>query len=755
MKRCSPSVPLALALLSWGSTPGCETPSTPSGPPSAGPTPTLRVDHLHTELDTIAMGEEARRGFLLTPSLSRRIELQVPEGAPVLHLAYGTWTPEGAAWSCDGPVSLGLGIAAPGGTGSPEPLERISLTEDLGYHRAWTELDLPLEAWAGRSVQLHVTLDSQAAGAAGGSNCFVALGDLAVVTGPEEPPSAPDIWFIVIDTLRYDHLGHVSPGLVDTPAIDALAQRAVRFTEARSPSSYTVETMISTFAGDYVFLDTPVRSYVAPSDGRRWHPSVVERLAGAGYRTLGLYANRAVGRGSSMDAGFESYRYVLDAGMPEALDRVIAQQDPRRPRFVYLHLMSPHDPYEYHEGITPRYLEDLGVQAEPGTSLAQPDLEQAAGRDPQRENLARALYRGEVSFSDRVVGELLERLAEQRQEREIWLFLTSDHGEELWDHGGVGHARTLFDEVIHVPLLVEPPPGSADIPVGVELDAPVSNIDLAHSWLELAGLEDGSRTAGRSLLPLLRGEPFPPGRVRASTLFNHGPIDITAMLRDGRKLLLYREPARAYYPASSAPSLRGSGLPLDLLDLRADPRELAPLGPEQAGEPQQELAAFLQLATHGSAVLRLDLPAGVPGELTLELQHDGPARAWGSEGLAVAVERGEQSVTLRVNGAASAEPAVVRVELAGLTERDGMLGASLQLDGRSLGEARVSWPEGAQHEGAGVRIPGLWDRAPSAGTCGEGAVACVTWDPTASSLPFHFRLPESMEERLRALGYVE
>jgi uncharacterized sulfatase len=120
------------------------------------------------------------------------------------------------------------------------------------------------------------------------------------------------------------------------------------------------------------------------------------------------------------------------------------------------------------------------------------------------------VYAASVLFADRRVGHVLEVLEERGLLDSHALVITSDHGEELWDHGDVGHGRSLFADNVHVPLLIRPPGGAEARTVAryVEL------IDLHPTALELLGLEAprGPWQAGESLLLWMDGSAGPGGR---------------------------------------------------------------------------------------------------------------------------------------------------------------------------------------------------------------------------------------------------
>ncbi len=129
---------------------------------------------------------------------------------------------------------------------------------------------------------------------------------------------------------------------------------------------------------------------------------------------------------------------------------------------------------------------------------------------PERRRFV-AAYTAEVEYCDRWLGELVQAL----KARGLWdssiVVFWSDHGEEFWEHGGIDHGQSLFDELLHVPLMIRVP----DQREGARLGECVSLLDVMPTVLGLCGLESPEGCHGRSLAPVLRGEPGepPPFRV--------------------------------------------------------------------------------------------------------------------------------------------------------------------------------------------------------------------------------------------------
>ena len=114
-------------------------------------------------------------------------------------------------------------------------------------------------------------------------------------------------------------------------------------------------------------------------------------------------------------------------------------------------------------------------------------------------------YAGETLYTDHEVGELLDGLRDARASTERTLVVfTSDHGEEFGEHGWIGHDETLYDEVLHVPLILRAP---GLVPAGVRVPRQASLVDLMPTLLELLGVAAPRSIHGRSLVPFLSAPP--------------------------------------------------------------------------------------------------------------------------------------------------------------------------------------------------------------------------------------------------------
>jgi arylsulfatase A-like enzyme len=215
---------------------------------------------------------------------------------------------------------------------------------------------------------------------------------------------------------------------------------------------------------------------------------------------------------------------------------------------------------------------------------------------PAEREWIRRLYRAEVRWVDAAVGSLIAELKRSGHYEDTLVVLLSDHGEELWDHGGVGHGHTLYEELLRVPLLVKLPGESRRGEIG----APVSTASLAATLLDLAGKPfPASYPAARSLAPLLRGETLPPEpllstgvqRVEEREAILFGGFKLIRGVTSGRRELydLVHDSAETTDLAASLPGKAAEGVRLlDRFEAESDRarkslgihREQAPIDPE-------------------------------------------------------------------------------------------------------------------------------------------------------------------------------
>lgn len=314
----------------------------------------------------------------------------------------------------------------------------------------------------------------------------------------EGADTRPNIVIYLVDALRADRLGVYGQPLPLSPNLDEFAMRATVYERAWAQSSWTRPAVVSLFTG--------LRPEVHGVNGRldRLGGGVVtlaERFADAGYSTAAVVANPNASATFGLDRGFEDFVLMpadrrRSADVHDEVVRWLDDHDASRPFLLYVHTVDPHLPYDPPARYRDRFARsverrDLGSTEVVGTLLAR-DL---VDEDRWKDDLL-SLYDAEVASNDDAFGALLEALDRRGlSERSAVVFL-SDHGEEFHDHGGWIHGRTLYREVLQVPLVIRYP-GQRE---GRRVAATVSQVDLMPTLLELAGLDQEPGRHGSSLV---------------------------------------------------------------------------------------------------------------------------------------------------------------------------------------------------------------------------------------------------------------
>ena len=326
----------------------------------------------------------------------------------------------------------------------------------------------------------------------------------SLLWGAAQTQPRPHVFIYLVDTLRVDHLGCYGYRRHVSPHIDAFAREASVF-HAIAPSSWTKASVASLFTGL-----SPI-AHGAQDRGDTLTPNattLAELLGAAGYRTYALYANTWVSEAFGVDQGFGERRLLI--GPSDRLNRELFDWLGRTTRddrlFVYVHTIDPHAPYAPAPGFRAPFaaapgslerasitwLEDLAARGRRGEAIPASLVEEIT-----------ALYDAEIAFNDLQFGLFVEELKRRALYDDSLILFTSDHGEELLEHGGVSHGQTLYAEVLDIPMIVKWPRGTV-APSGAT-GSPAQLLDVLPTILECLGLPRPPGVEGRSLL-----EP-PPG----------------------------------------------------------------------------------------------------------------------------------------------------------------------------------------------------------------------------------------------------
>jgi len=406
----------------------------------------------------------------------------------------------------------------------------------------------------------------------------------------------PDIFLYLIDTLRADALGTYGSKLGLTPRIDAFAREATTYERAWAPSSWTLPSTVSILSGVYPFEHGMIQTGDYLPGAVPWLP---EELAKAGYETA-AFSQWPLGRAFGVQRGFGNY--YLDVRLAKKSYSELARglfwqhdfrrEDPRRPLFAYVHVSDPHAAYE------PSGADRTHADRTPGTlppELYNPQifLAQGFGKNAADTAHLRALYEGEVQHADRQFGAFLDLLRYLGLYEKSLVILVSDHGEEFYEHGGFDHGRTLYPELLHVPLIVKLPGEET----GLRISQRVSTVDLPPTILALLGRSFGELRLHGKPLPMAAPGSADDGRplfsqVRVGPSETQAAVDLASILSGGVHCIHSGLNTDRF--GKPTPSLQA-------FDLSADPSEQAPLtDSDPKSRPcREELSRWLARAQEG------------------------------------------------------------------------------------------------------------------------------------------------------------
>jgi len=443
-------------------------------------------------------------------------------------------------------------------------------------------------------------------------------------SGPPRRPDELNVLLITIDTLRADRLATFggAPGL--TPHLDQLAAEGVAFATAIAQSPWTLPSIASIFTGltpgghgagwSTNGLDLLART---PLGSEVW--TFVKALKACGYLTQAFVTNPYLSMRYGFGAGFDRFENVTmeseafvalgdtlavrllaslfpnlvtgDTGVAVTA-RVLPWLDRHHEEkfLVWLHYLDAHAPYgDPHVLGNKSFRGDTLLSAITpgggtlGTLPFIPIARLRAGEvhlDPAQRRQLISLYDAGVRYDDEQVGHVLRRLGRLGLSDHTLVVVASDHGEEFWEHGGVEHGHTLYEELIRVPLIVRWPGG----PARTRISDVVRLMDIAPTITDLTGCQAAPEDAieGRSLRPLLVGRDEP------RTAMSHG--------------LLFAEERRALR-SERFKYIEWAHGKEEVYDLRSDPNERRDL----AG--QEELIAALRTQLRERVVAQL-VPLG-------------------------------------------------------------------------------------------------------------------------------------------------
>jgi arylsulfatase A-like enzyme len=436
----------------------------------------FRKDALLAASTTI--GNDTR--FSLTPPLPSRLtfEVDVPE---------------------EPSFTFSVGVSSLGGKGLPAPVAfRLFVQTDSGEQlcfehvvgrgkpNRWSHHQVDLSSWAGQKIRLTFATNLR-------ETQYIPRRDPSILAGQSFLPAwgnpvldhannaarRRDIILISVDCLRADHVGVHGYARKTTPNIDRVAEEGVVFENASSISSWTLPTHMSMLTGLMPAEHGLNRLHRMNSNV----PYLPEILGRANYETLGVVSGAYLSPTFGYEDGFMRYLYLIKTPADEVVRTALEMMlhKGKRNRFLFLHLFDAHWPY-----LPPRgFLERVAERPPDISGIQSMVLHREAPNNEKEIQYVKDLYDSEVAFIDRELGYFFEELRVAGLFDDALILITGDHGEGFYEHRQWQHSEILYNEVVHIPLIVKWPGGAPRGRVG-EL---VSQLHFFPTLLETAGLE--------------------------------------------------------------------------------------------------------------------------------------------------------------------------------------------------------------------------------------------------------------------------
>ena len=448
----------------------------------------------------------------------------------------------------------------------------------------------------------------------------------------------------------YGHRPRHAPDVSTSPALDELARAGVRLADAYSASAWTLPSHLSMMTG-WPALAHGVDTESGVLDPAI--PTMAEILSHAGYRTIGVYSAPYLDPHWGFGRGFDSYMPVYGDAASAASARVVAlrkeieaaaaarewqrydearrrEADAEtalndasqtvvtsaevataavraldglaregRPWFLFAHFFDAHcdyvPPSPYDTRFDPDYRGDVtGTHCMSGPEIGTPSptepgaiVRTVGARDLEH---VYARYEGEVAWVDDHVGTILHALDRSGMAARTLVVVVADHGEEFFEHAGLGHRRTLYEEVVRVPTILRLP---AVLPAGRTVSGPVSLADLLPTVLDILGLPRTATPGARSVLDALRsGDPIDRPLLLRTVMMFSGAVAVDA----GEPVTLRQVIVQDGFRHGAIKILRRRSWPQFQAGLAPDVE--AVLDQEAAAQYGRETVRWIDLARH-------------------------------------------------------------------------------------------------------------------------------------------------------------
>jgi len=345
---------------------------------------------------------------------------------------------------------------------------------------------------------------------------------------PAARPDAPDVLFVVMDTVRAQSSSTYGYERETTPVLTGLAEEGLRFEQATAPATWSLPAHASLFTGTF----PSVHQCHAETEGLDEKlPTIMETFQQAGYETRCFSANPHISASFGLTRGFDGcdkawasgegarqFTFVFrlldhlgvggveDKGGSKVVRNIREWMGQRgedaRPAFVFVNFLEAHFPfhqlpdefltaYQDRPASELRHADQLAFGAQMGRILSDDEIE--AIREPMID-----MYDGGVRYTDALVGEVVDVWRSAGKLDDTALVVLADHGEVVGEHGAFGHLSAVVEEDLRVPLVFRYP---GRVPAGIVVEHPVSTVGTFATLAELAGVEVPDTVQVGSLLP--------------------------------------------------------------------------------------------------------------------------------------------------------------------------------------------------------------------------------------------------------------
>jgi len=391
--------------------------------------------------------------------------------------------------------------------------------------------------------------------------CFIVISLTLVSCTNSNKSEFPfkNVVFIIVDTLSTEDLGAYGNTNSPSPIIDKLAREGVLFKKAYSTSSWTKPSIASLFTG----LMPSVHGVTSIDDILKEEEfTLADAFKSKGFKTAAFVSHTLISPQMGYAQGFDVYdtipfkgnvHDVISSAKVTDMANDWLKKNHKDPFFLFLHYFDPHNNYHHHKKFdrTSNYKGSLKSSA---------DIRELRKLIPtmtkEDQAFLKGLYQEEIAFTDSQIGRFLENIENFGLSKDTLIVLTADHGEEFLEHGEIGHSRTLYNELIHIPFILKLP---SKFKPSIVND-PISSMDIFPTLLSFLKIPIDSAVKAASLaLTLTHGMPIKKQDIVSEVDFKSSHIKAykISVIRDNLKAILDK-PSNTF----------------ELYDLEKDPQEL-------------------------------------------------------------------------------------------------------------------------------------------------------------------------------------